>query len=60
MIPAKPGQDQHEMQHNQIKSALDGVGDPITDVKRRQARLRHDHAIERVDAAAVGIAPKRR
>jgi hypothetical protein len=48
------------MQDDQVKSAQDGVGDAIIGVKRWRARLRHDHAIERVDAAAVGIAPKHR
>ena len=42
-----------------VEPALDGVGHPIIGVKGRRARLRHDHAIERVDVAAVGTAPKR-
>jgi hypothetical protein len=48
------------MEDNQIKSALDGIRYPVTAIKDRRTRLRHDHAIERVDVAVVGTAPKPR
>jgi hypothetical protein len=34
------------MQHNQIETAINRVGDGIVAVKARQSRLRHDHAIQ--------------
>ena len=46
------------MEHDQVKTALDGVWHAVARVKGRGARLRHDHAIERANDAGVGIAPK--
>ena len=50
----QPAQQQNQMQHNQIESALDRVGNSVIGVKGRQSCLRHDHAIERGDGAALG------
>ena len=35
-----------QMQHDQIKTAVNRVGDRIVAIKGRQSRLRHDHAIQ--------------
>src|SRR5580693_9860885 len=57
---AEPTQQQHQMQHNQVEPALDRIGNPVIHVKRRRTGLRHDGAIEDMDGAGLGIAPKAR
>src|SRR4029079_6965127 len=57
-LPFQPVQEQHEMKHNEVKPALNGVRHAVASVKRRIARLRHDHAIERANDALLGITPK--
>jgi hypothetical protein len=55
---AEPVDEQHQMQHNQIEAALNRIGHPVVAVKSRRARLRHDRAIELVDAAIQGMGAK--
>src|SRR5271169_619708 len=54
VVLPEPGKDQHEMKHDQVKAALDGVGYTVTAIERGRARLRHDHAIEVTDVAVGG------
>src|SRR5580700_5282004 len=57
---AEPMQEQHQVEHNQVEPAFDGIGNPVIGVKRDRTGLRHDGAIEGMDCAGVGIAPKPR
>src|SRR4029077_8520173 len=57
-LPVEAAQEEHEMEYDQVKTALDGVRHAVARVKGRGARLRHDHAIERANDAGVRIAPK--
>ena len=52
------GNDQHEMQHNEVETALDGVRHPVCAVEGRLPGLRHDRAIEVADAVRGGTWPK--
>ena len=45
---------QSQMQHNQVETALNHVGDGVVAIKTRQSRLRHDHAIQ----GGNGIGPR--
>ena len=56
----EPVQQQHQMQHNQVEPALDRIRNPVIGVKRHRTGLRHDGAIEGMDCAGLGIAPKPR
>src|SRR5260221_7730774 len=51
-------QHQHHMQNDHIEPAIDRVRHPITTIEFGGSRLRHDHAIESVDGAALGRAAK--
>jgi len=53
-------QHQHQVQHQQLKPALHGVGYTAIAIKYARAGLRHDHAIERMDSIVVDAPPKRR
>jgi hypothetical protein len=46
------------MEHNQLKTAFNGVRNPVTGVKDGRTGLRHDGAIERMDVAVVVTATK--
>ncbi len=57
--PVKPAHQQHKVKDDQIEAALHSVGHPIMSIKCGLSGLRHDHAIQRSDGAALGTAPKR-
>jgi len=57
-LAAEPAQNQHKVQDDQLKTAVDAVGDPIAAIERHGARLRHDGAIEALDIVGVAAAPK--
>ena len=57
---AEPVQQQHQMQHNQVEPPLDRIRNPVIGVKWHRTGLRHDGAIEGMDCAGLGIAPKPR
>src|SRR4051794_24672123 len=46
------------MQDDHVEAPIDRIRDPVTSIEFRQSRLRHDHAIESVDAAALRRAAK--
>ncbi len=58
IVAAEPVDQQHQMKDNQIETALYRVRNAVAAVKGRQARLRHDRAIEVADAAILGIGSK--
>ena len=58
LLCAEPAQNQHEMQHDQLETPFDAVGNPIVRVESRRASLRHDSAIESMDIAIVVTTPK--
>src|SRR5579862_6173312 len=59
IFPPEPAQKQHQMQHNELESALHCVGHSEISIKRRGAGLRHDRAIQGSDGAAFRASPKR-
>ena len=55
---AQPTEHQHEVQHDQLETPLDAVGNSIMGVENRRSGLCHDGAIEGRDIATVVTAPK--
>jgi hypothetical protein len=53
-------QHQHQVQHQQLKPALHGIGYAVIAIKYACAGLRHDRAIEGVNSIVVDASPKRR
>src|SRR5665213_4334980 len=51
-------QHQRKMQHDQVETAVNRVGDRIVAVKAWQSRLRHDHAIQGRNGGRLSVAAK--
>ena len=48
------------MQHDQVETAVNRIGDRIVAIKIRQSRLRHDHAIQGRNGVGPCVAAKKR
>ena len=48
-------QQQNHVENDEVKATFQGVGYAVSGVKHHGAGLRHDRAIELIDAAARGI-----
>jgi hypothetical protein len=59
LLATEPAQQQHQMQDDQLKAALDAIRNAVTGVKSGGTRLCHDGAIETMDVTVVVTAPKR-
>src|SRR6185312_12174162 len=57
-VGAEPAQHQHEVQHDQLETALDAVRNPVMGVESWRTGLCHDGAIETVDIAIGVTTPK--
>jgi hypothetical protein len=51
-------QNKNDMEHEHLQPAANGIGDAVAAVKCRRPRLRHDGAIERSNAAGLGVRGK--
>ena len=51
-------EDHREMQHQQVETAIHGVGNPVFAVKTGQSRLRHDRAIQGGNGVLPRVAAK--
>src|SRR5262249_19037462 len=48
-LPSEPPKQQDQMQNDNVEASLDSVRNPVGEIEGRQARLRHDRAIEGVN-----------
>jgi hypothetical protein len=58
--PGKAPKQQDHVQHDQLETPFNGIRYPVIRVKGARPRLRHDHAIERVNVAVLVPSSKRR
>lgn len=58
VLSVEPPQQQHQVQNDEVKSALDGIWHPMMGVEGGGPSLRHDRAIEVADGARLRAAQK--